>query len=132
MLLPDGRVWSSGGEQGQGQEAFTNLEIYSPGYLFEGTRPQFNSLPPSNISYGNTFTINVDVPIESAMLIKPGSTTHAFDQDNGGGYSYRVTAPANGNIAPPGYYMLFMVRPASASSSGKHKIPSIALYVKLS
>jgi len=144
ILLPDGRVWSAGGEEGSGLPAYTNLEIYSPGYLFEGARPQFYTPPPSNISYGNTFGINTDVPIESAVLIKPGSTTHAFDQDQrcvsltlsppvvNGGYGYTATAPANGNIAPPGYYMLFVVRPKSASSSGQHKIPSVATFVKLS
>ncbi len=144
LLLPDGRVWSAGSEDTAGGSNFTNLEIYSPGYLFEGARPQFYTPPPSNISYGATFSINTDVPIDSAVLIKPGSTTHAFDQDQrfvglnlgpaiiNGGYTYEATAPANGNIAPPGYYMLFVVRPKSASSSGQHKIPSIAKFVKLS
>lgn len=139
ILMPDGRVWSAGSE---GPES-TNLEIYSPGYLFEGARPQFNSPPPTNISYGTTFGINTDVPIESAVLIKPGSTTHAFDQDQrcisltlsppviNGGFGYSAMAPANGNIAPPGYYMLFVLRPKSASSSGQHKIPAIAKFVKL-
>lgn len=78
------------------------------------------------------------------VLIKPGSTTHAFDMDQrfiglkldppaiNGGYGYGVHAPANGNVAPPGYYMLFAVGQLGGSNSGTNKIPSIAKFVKLS
>jgi hypothetical protein len=34
-----------------------------------------------------------------------------------------LTAPPNGNIAPPGYYMLFVVNSAG--------VPSVAAFVKL-
>jgi len=65
------------------------------------------------------------------VLVRPGSPTHAFDQDqrlvrlsyNAGSGVLNVTAPPTGNIAPPGYYMLFVV-----SSAG---VPSTASFVRL-
>ncbi len=44
---------------------------------------------------------------------------------------YLVTAPANSNIAPPGYYMFFVIRDSSESTSGLSKIPSKAVFIKL-
>ncbi len=65
------------------------------------------------------------------MLIRTGAVTHFFDQNTRsvpvafqqttGGLT--VTAPANGNLAPPGYYMLFLV-----NGNG---VPSIAPFVQL-
>src|SRR5262249_12837792 len=65
-------------------------------------------------------------------LIRPGAPTHAFDMEqrlvelphSAGAGLLNVTAPPNGNIAPPGYYMLFIL-----DSTG---VPSIAQFVKLS
>ena len=61
----------------------------------------------------------------------PGAPTHAFDMDQRlvgmsfttGSGTLTVTAPPNGNIAPPGYYMLFLL-----NSSG---VPSVAEFTKL-
>jgi hypothetical protein len=66
-------------------------------------------------------TINMTTPdaasINQVTLIRLGSVTHAFDENQrlnhlqftpiSGGL--QVTAPANGNLAPPGPYMLFLV-----------------------
>jgi hypothetical protein len=139
LLLPDGRVWVSGGEP---EAQRRNIEIFSPGYLFEGTRPVINSAP-STISYGTQFGINVSETIASAVLIRPGSVTHALDMEQryielvlgeavvNGGVSYSVQAPPNANIAAPGYYMLFVLKPKQLSLSGQTFIPSIAAWVKL-
>ena len=55
----------------------------------------------------------------------------AFEPDiNVGGFI--VTAPANANIAPPGYYMFFVLKDVSESNSGESKIPSNAVFIKLS
>ncbi len=75
-------------------------------------------------------------------FIKPMSVTHgynseqryielAFDQSLTVG-SYNVTAPADPNIAPPGYYMLFVIIDVRESTSGESKIPSKAVFIKLS
>jgi hypothetical protein len=59
--------------------------------------------------------------------MKPGATTHNFDQDQryvplafSSGPDYvDVTPPPNANVAPPGYYMLFLINddgvPSTAS-----------------
>jgi hypothetical protein len=64
-------------------------------------------------------------------LLRPGATTHAdnFDQRyvdltfTLGNGAIKATAPANGNIAPPGYYMLVIV-----NSNG---VPSIMPFLNL-
>src|SRR5207247_92876 len=67
----------------------------------------------------------------SVVLMRPGWPTHAFDQDQRlvrasytvGGGVLNVTAPPNGNIAPPGYYLLFIVNSAG--------VPSLASFVRV-
>ena len=51
LLLPDGRVLSAGGEIGG-----ASAEIYSPPYLFHGSRPTITSAPTS-VRYGQSFFV---------------------------------------------------------------------------
>jgi uncharacterized membrane protein len=140
LLLPDGTVWLAGGNPQRGTYE-QNMEIYQPAYLFttdstgniiSATRPTISSSPTS-VSYGNSFTVQTPdaANISSVALIRNGAATHAFDMDQrfvglsftAGSGALTVTAPPNGNIAPPGYYMLFLV-----DSSG---VPSVAKFVQL-
>jgi len=139
LLLPDGTVWLAGGNPQRGTYE-QNMEIYQPPYLFTtdstgvifATRPSVSS-SPSSVSYGNSFTVQTPdaANISSVALIRNGAATHAFDMDQRfvglsftlGTGALTVTAPPNGNIAPPGYYMLFLV-----NSSG---VPSVAKFVQL-
>lgn len=128
LLLPDGRVLSAGGNVGG-----PNAQIYSPPYLFNGTRPTISSAP-SSVGYGQTVFVGTpNAPsIAKVSWIHVGSTTHTFDMaqrymrlnftqaSNG----LNVTMPANANISPPGYYMLFML-----NGSG---VPSVAKIVRIS
>jgi hypothetical protein len=136
LLLPNGTVWLAGGNPVRG--AFVQqMEIYQPPYLFnsEGalaTQPTITSAPAS-ISYGNSFSVTTPnaANISSVVLVRNGTVTHAFGMDQRvvglsftpGSGSLTVTAPPNGNIAPPGYYMLFLL-----NSSG---VPSVATFVQL-
>src|SRR5262249_58569952 len=91
-------------------------QIYSPPYLFGGARPTITS-SPATVRYGATFRIGVGDPsrISRVVLMRPAAVTHANDMDQRslelrataapGGLS--LTAPADGTVAPPGYYMLF-------------------------
>ncbi|WP_165419859.1 galactose oxidase-like domain-containing protein [Edaphobacter modestus] len=127
LLLPDGRVLSAGGEQ-----TGASAEIYSPPYLFKGARPTITSAP-SSVKYGQTFLIGTPnaANITQVTWIRLGSVTHAFDQNQRlnhlqfvqatGGLN--ITAPANGNLAPPGHYMLFLV-----NGNG---VPSIARIIQI-
>jgi hypothetical protein len=66
------------------------------------------------------------------VLMKAGSVTHSFDMDQryvgltltAASGSLTVTGPPNSNIAPPGYYMLFLVNQAGT--------PSLASWVQVS
>lgn len=128
LLLPDGRVLSAGGNVGG-----PNAQIFSPPYLFAGPQPTIASAPNS-AAYGQSVFVGTPdaADIKQVTLLRTGSVTHTFDQSarfmrlsfttgNGG---LNVTMPANGNLAPPGNYMLFII-----SSAG---VPSQAAIVQLS
>ena len=114
------------------------LENYSPAYLFNGdgtaaVRPTITGVTPGTVGYGATFQVQTPdaAGIGSVVLVRPGAATHAFDMEQRlVGLSYtvgsgvlNVTAPPNGNIAPPGYYMLFVLNAAG--------VPSVARFVRL-
>ena len=137
LLQPDGSVWFAGGNPERGSYE-DHMEIYQPAYLFNSdgtlaTRPTITSAP-NGFSYGATFTVQTPnaASIASVVLMRDGSVTHAFDMDQRmvglsftvGNRSLTLTAPPNSNIAPPGFYMLFLL-----NSSG---VPSIASFVQLS
>jgi hypothetical protein len=135
LLLPDARVLVSGGGRGYGYVAAsdqTNLEVFSPPYLFKGARPTI-STAPTQLQYSQSF--NVQTPnaasIAKVALISLGSQTHAFNMNQryvplsftAGAGNLTVTAPASSSVTPPGYYMLFIL-----NSSG---VPSVAAIVRL-
>lgn len=132
LLLPDGRIWHGGStvnwcteENDEGDciesqsETNRNIEAFEPSYISVTGRPVISSCPP-NIGYGMTF--NVDTPqandIARVALIRCGSITHGFNSDQRYvGLRFSVTdantinivSPPDGRIAPPGYYMLWLV-----------------------
>ncbi len=136
LLLPDATVWLAGGNPSRGTYE-SRMEIYKPAYLFKSdgtlaTRPSITSAPAS-ASYGNAFTVQTPdaASITSVALVRNGTVTHAFGMDQrmvglafaAGSGLLTVTAPPNGNIAPPGYYMLFLI-----NSSG---VPSVAKSIQV-
>jgi hypothetical protein len=125
LLLPDGRVLTFGGDPIGGNFQM-DIDIYSPGYMTK-TRPKITSAP-TNVTYGGTLTVGTDTPVASAVLIRPSAVTHSSDSDQRSVdlavAGTQLTVPANRNLAPPGWYMLF-VRDAN-------NVPSVARWVKLS
>src|SRR5262249_48162077 len=101
---------------------------------WRGRRPPISGVSSPSIGYGNTFQIFTPdaASIGSVVLIRPGAPTHAFDMDQrmvkmsftSGSGMLTATAPPNGNVAPPGYYMLFVLNSAG--------VPSVATFVQLS
>jgi hypothetical protein len=133
VLLPDGRVLTAGGGgglTGSGDTDHYDAEYYSPPYLFRGARPTIGSAPAS-AGYGATIAVGTPnaAAIAKVSLVAPSSTTHEFNQHQryvplafsrtADGTGLSVTVPSNPNLAPPGYYMLFILNGAGVPSVAK-------------
>jgi hypothetical protein len=130
FLLPDGRVMAVGNNPGDGSFDM-RVSIYSPPYLFKGARPQILSAANTSWTYGSTQTITVDTAITRASLIRPMAVTHSSDPNQRyvdlpltvDGNTIGLNVTSNPNIAPPGWYMLFVV--------GANGAPSVSTWVQL-
>ena len=126
LLLPDGRVFATGGD------GYNQAEVYSPPYLFRGARPAIATAPAS-VAYGQTFFVETPnaASITQVTWVGLSSVTHAFNMNQrinllsfsqaAGGLN--VVAPASPTLAPIGHYMLFIL-----NSDG---VPSVAKIVRL-
>ena len=102
------------------------------------------SYAPDSIAYSGTFSVESAAAstIEKVHLIKLGSVTHSTNQGQRlvplsytvSGNELQVDAPENQNIAPPGYYMLFIVDnkgvPSEASMVQVQQYSSVALIAR--
>jgi hypothetical protein len=126
VLLPDGRCLSASGEGNY------NAEVFSPPYLFKGTRPTITSAP-STAQLGQAITITTPDAgsINRVHLIRLSAVTHARNMDQRicrmnysvGSGAITATVPSDARLCPPGYYMLFLV-----NGSG---VPSVAAIVHI-
>jgi hypothetical protein len=149
ILLPDARVLVGGhapindgyGPTGNPEPATgTNnlkdpsFELYKPPYLFRGQRPKITRMQ-KGIRWRQRFKVGVSRSrdIKRVMLVRLPSTTHITDADmravqlrfgRSRARRLRVSAPPSGNVAPPGYYYLFVLR-----KSKRGLIPSKARIV---
>lgn len=119
LLLPDGRVMTAGSNPERGTNELC-IEIFRPPYLFRGERPKI-SKSPIRVSHGQTFEIESDdaKDIRAVALMRPSATTHCVDPeqrcigleyDQKNSKTLSATVPLNKNLAPVGYYMLFIIR----------------------
>jgi hypothetical protein len=131
LLLPDGTVLhGASGDAMAGTVEVppeNNHEIFSPPYLFKGARPTITSAP-SQVGYHQT--VSVATPnarqVTEVRWIRLGSVTHAFDMGaRANTLSFvpsesgvEVTIPSTPNLAPPGYYMLFILNRNGVPSQG--------------
>ncbi|GAA5117363.1 hypothetical protein GCM10023339_28080 [Alloalcanivorax gelatiniphagus] len=118
MLLPDGRIMIGGGGA-PGPRNYTDVEFYSPAYLFDGdeeaVRPSITGVP-KKVGYDGTFDVSTDRPISRVTLVRNGSVTHGFNNDqnfqdldfasNADG-TLTIETPVDATYAPPGAYMVF-------------------------
>jgi hypothetical protein len=139
LLLPDGRVLSSGGgicgTCDQVGYLAKNAEVFTPPYLYRqdgsgalAPRPTITDAPGA-VDYATQFTIATPeaASIAKVGLVRLGAVTHSVDMDQryvplsytAGSGMLTATAPTNANIAPPGPYMLFVVDSAGVPSVAK-------------
>ena len=152
LLLPDATVVSMGSNPGPRGSYEAAVEIYTPPYLFDANdrlittnRPSISAVSPGSRVVGYnallSLTYTSTSAIKAAVLVRPGSDTHAFDMEqrliglcgptpqpvcsgpSGVNNTLNLTTPPNGNIAPPGYYMVFLL-----DSAG---VPSKAAFIQL-
>jgi len=132
LLLPDGRILSAGGGRLAPSPDQLNAQFYSPPYLFQGPRPTITSAP-SVIAHNSTMELVTPEASDIAKIsfVNLGSVTHTADWNQRflelpftrNGDTLTVDTPANVNLAPENYYMVFAV-----NSNG---VPSTAKIVKL-
>ena len=131
LLLPDGRVATFGGNPSGSWEM--RVEIYTPA-TSRPVRRVRRSTPARPRSATATTTRSAPPqasPLKSAVLVRPASVTHSSDSNQrlvnlpftrtAGGLTFSVTGEPN--LAPPGWYMLFVV-----DGDG---VPSVAKWVHL-
>jgi len=127
LLTPTGRVLTAGSNKNGGQTnpddrhgtAEFRIEVYKPIYDGDPRRPTIGDAP-RRIAYGRQFDVTSPeaASIGRVAVMRCGSVTHAFDGDQryvdlpferSGRTRLRVEAPPDGNVAPPGAYMLWLV-----------------------
>ncbi len=114
------------------------MEIYSPPYLFRGPRPEVVAAPDV-VTYGAPLPIELAAgtdpgTIARAVLVRPATTTHGRNMDQRTVALVRdpaaaeegvatFLAPPGPTVAPPGYYLLFVLDALG--------VPSVARFVRL-
>lgn len=142
LLLPDGRVATFGSDPLYGDKANTKLgefekrvEIYTPPYLHDGraeNRPKIGD-GPQQLEPGQkaTYATNEASTVAKARLMRPSAVTHVTDVEQRslelevekGSGEVTVSVPEDRSMAPPGWYMLFLV--------DEEGTPSVAKWVHL-
>lgn len=121
LLLPDGSVMAAGPARA--------LELYLPWYFFAGDRPVIESLP-GEAGYGETVSVvkTGAASLDRVVLIRAGSVTHSLNTDQRYlelGFTLvsegelAVQMPVSAGLAPPGYYLLFLVAEGNVPSEGR-------------
>ena len=134
ILLADGSVLMGGDRPGQWKSGETTAhERYYPSY-FTLARPVITGAP-ATVAYGASFNVQTPSPaaIAEVALLRPGAVTHGLNQSQryvectitgSTPNTVGVQAPPNGNVAPPGHYLLFIL------TAGR--VPSIGRWIQVS
>ncbi|KAI8556720.1 hypothetical protein RHMOL_Rhmol05G0276100 [Rhododendron molle] len=149
-LLPDGRILLAGSNTHwaytwvQPFPTELRIEAFSPDYLSADNsdlRPVIKKVPKS-VQYGKFYNVYVTVPSTTTgnwevNFASAPYSTHSFSQgqrlvkmnitravvlESDGEYRIVFQAPPSGEVAPPGYYMLFVVNQG---------VPSVARWVPI-
>lgn len=138
LLLSDGSVLTTGTDGEWNKPPFNkdqkNLELFRPWYFFASSRPEITNLT-EEIHYNEKFKIRYfhDKDISKVIIIKPSSVTHSINTEqrlvelelsSKSSNELEITSPPSGMIAPPGYYMLFLI--------DKEEVPSKSKFIRIS
>lgn len=126
ILLADGSILGGGDPQAGG--APTAHERFFPDY-FDMLRPVI-STAAATINYGGTFTINTPnaADVTEVVLLRAGAVTHGFNMSQRGielvisglgAGTLNVEAPPQANLAPPGWYLMFILNSSRVPSMGR-------------
>ena len=135
LLLPNGSVLTLGGNPLYGNKQDTEsqtfnqeIDVYFPPYMFQGTRPRIESAPKvMNLQHSYLIKVSQAASIKDLRLMRPDNPTHVTDVNErsvavsftqAGHGELKVTLPANSNLLPPSYYMLFAVNSKGIPSAG--------------
>lgn len=128
LLLLDGRVWTASGQPNRA-EWERRTEIFSPWYMFAGSRPTINGrVKPA--PYGGTIRIPTSngADITKVSLVRLPTYTHHYNPDmrlvwlqiiSSDSTGITVSAPINNRIAPPGDYMIHIINSSGVPSEAK-------------
>jgi hypothetical protein len=148
LLVPDGRVLIAGGEETHDGPYYRSAQFFRPPYLITATggpapRPEIDIAgAPDKVHYGSAFGLPLlsgdGAEISRVSLMALGACTHSFDMNQrrvqlsflvSSPDELKVSAPAHSFLAPPGHYMLFVLKPGDRAGI---EYPSVAKIVKLS
>jgi hypothetical protein len=130
LLIPDGSIWSAGSEIENFKVGVPAglpklaIELYKPSYMSVKNRQSILQAPQV-VSYGENFAVHFvaggsgvqQQTVSKVVLMRFGSCTHAFDGDQRyvsipftqNGTHLTIIGPPDGTVAPPGYYMLWLI-----------------------
>ena len=126
FLADDGSIISLSSNP-KGQARSDTVLRFEPPYLFkpDGTladRPTLDGVE-SEITYGQTYSIDVSSDVTKVIMMTPASPTHSFDANQREiPLQYadgKITINATSSLAPRGYYRLFAINDKGAISTAK-------------
>ena len=133
LLMPDGKVITAGSNPQRKTEEL-RIEVFWPPYLFGTKRPEI-TVADTELTYGGAVAVTVPdaARLASACLLQAGATTHSSNCEQRlvdlpltvtGADTASVALPVTATLAPPAWYLLFVV-----NADG---IPSHGIWVHLS
>ena len=126
LLLADGSILGGGDPGGPGGP--TPHERFYPSY-YDAARPEITNAP-ATVNYATNFTVDTPAAgdVSEVVLLRPGAVTHGFNMSQRGiecviagtgAATLDVEGPPDANLAPPGWYLLFILNSTRVPSEGR-------------